>query len=122
MLRPPSASRLQAAARGRQAEERALVYLAQQGLQFVERNFTCRWGEIDLIMRHKQTLVFIEVRYRTHHSFGDAAASVSLAKQTRLWRSAEHYLQRFVQLPLCRFDLVAFDGEKLSWLQDVIQR
>ena len=122
MLRPPSASRLQAAERGRQAEARALAYLAQQGLQLIERNFSCRWGEIDLIMRQKQTLVFIEVRQRTHSSYGDAAASVSYAKQTRLWRSAEHYLQRYVQWPPCRFDLIAFDGEQISWLQDVIQR
>ena len=122
MLRPPSASRLQAAERGRHAEVRAQAYLTQQGLQLIERNFSCRWGEIDLIMRQKNIVVFIEVRHRTHSSYGDAAASVSLAKQTRLWRSAEQYLQRYAQCPPCRFDLIAFDGEQISWLQDVIQR
>jgi putative endonuclease len=122
MIRPPSTSRLQAAARGRQAEARALDYLTQQGLQLVDRNYSCRWGEIDLIMRHKQTLVFIEVRHRSHNAYGDAAASVSLAKQTRIWRTAEHYLQRCAPLPPCRFDLVAFDGDQISWLQNVMQR
>ena len=109
-------------ARGRQAEDRALDYLQQQGLSLVVRNYACRFGEIDLVMRERQCLVFVEVRLRRSAHFGGAAASVDHAKQHRLWRTAEHYLMRHAQRPACRFDLVAIDGEVLRWIRDVICR
>ena len=109
-----------AACRGQAAEEQALAYLQRQGMQLVERNFSCRCGEIDLIMREKQTLVFVEVRQRSSRRFGGALASVTVAKQARLWQTASFYLQQFARPPACRFDLVAIDGNELSWLQDII--
>jgi putative endonuclease len=107
---------------GRLAEERALVYLQQQGLVCVTRNYACRFGEIDLVMQEGPVLVFVEVRWRTNPHFGGAAASVSLAKQQRIWRTAEHYLMRYRSQPACRFDVVAIDGEILSWLRAAISR
>lgn len=107
---------------GQQAEERALAYLQQQGLVLLARNYRCRAGEIDLIMRQQQLLVFVEVRSRRSAAFGGAAASVGRLKQQRLWRTAEHYLLRYARPPACRFDLVAIDGGALSWLQDVLCR
>lgn len=115
-----SANDTAAAVRGQAAEEQALRYLQQQGLDLVERNFSCRCGEIDLIMREKQTLVFVEVRQRSSRRFGGAAASVTSAKQARLVQTAALYLQRFAKPPACRFDLVAIDGDVLEWLQDII--
>lgn len=113
---------LGSAARGRLAEDRALDYLLKQGLQLVTRNYACRMGEIDLIMRHNQLLVFVEVRWRSRSKFGGAAASVGPVKQQRLWRAAEHYLLSYARLPVCRFDLIAIDGDSLEWLRDVISR
>lgn len=107
---------------GRLAEDRALVYLQQQGLVCVTRNYACRFGEIDLIMQEASLLVFIEVRWRTNLNFGGAAASVSLAKQQRIWRTAEHYLMRYRSQPACRFDVVAIDGDIVSWLRAVMSR
>jgi putative endonuclease len=107
---------------GRQAEDRALVYLQQQGLVCVTRNYACRYGEIDLVMNDGTLLVFVEVRLRKNLNFGGAAASVDNAKQRRLWRTAEHYLMRYRTLPACRFDLVAIDGDTLDWMQAVINR
>ena len=120
MMPDPATRRRQAALRGQAAEVRALTYLQQQGLQLLERNFSCRCGEIDLIMRDQQVLVFIEVRQRSIALFGGAAASVTAAKQTRLWRTAEVYLQRYTALPRCRFDLIAIQGGELSWIRDII--
>jgi putative endonuclease len=107
---------------GRLAEDRALVYLQQQGLVCVTRNYACRFGEIDLVMKEGSLLVFVEVRWRTNSRFGGAAASVSQAKQQRIWRTAEHYLMQYRSQPACRFDLVAIDGETLSWLQAIMSR
>ena len=106
---------------GQIGEEAALAYLLGQGLTLVERNYRCRQGEIDLIMRHHGTLVFIEVRKRKKQAFGGAIASVTKAKQKRLIHAAHSFLQRFQQSPECRFDMIAIDGEELAWLQNVIE-
>lgn len=116
----PLARRQQAALRGQAAETRALAYLQQQGMQLVERNFTCRFGEIDLIMREQQTVVFVEVRQRSSAQFGGAAASVTAAKQGKLWRTAEVFLRRYTTPPGCRFDLIAIQGGDLNWIRNII--
>ncbi|WP_348693341.1 YraN family protein [Duganella fentianensis] len=106
---------------GQQGEDRALAYLQQQGLQLLERNFRCKVGELDLIMQHGAVLVFVEVRQRASHRYGGAAASVTPAKQRRLLRAAQYFLLRYAALPPCRFDLLAIDGENLSWMQNVLE-
>lgn len=109
---------------GRQAEDRALAHLQDQGLRLVERNYRVargpsrRGGEIDLILRERDgTLVFVEVRARLGAGQGGAAASVTPAKQARVVYAARHYLLRLAALPPCRFDVVAIDGERLEWLR-----
>ena len=109
---------------GAAAEARALAYLKGQGLTLVQRNYRvargpyARGGEIDLILREPDgTLVFVEVRARAADDAGGAAASVIPAKQRRLLYTARHYLQRLPELPPCRFDVVAIDGEQLQWLR-----
>jgi putative endonuclease len=105
---------------GNAGEDEALAHLQQHGLVLVERNFRCKGGEIDLIMRDGAGLVFVEVRQRAGRGFGGAAASVTPAKQRRLIHAAQFYLLRMKPLPPCRFDLVAIDGGKLSWLKNVL--
>jgi putative endonuclease len=104
---------------GRDAEARAQQFLQQQGLKLIEKNFRCRGGEIDLVMRDQQMLVFVEVRFRKNQRFGGAAASVGPVKQQRLWRSASIYLMRFARPPACRFDLVAIEGDDLHWIKNL---
>ena len=77
---------------GRDAEKRAAKWLTGQGLSIVERNFHCRQGEIDLILLDQETLVFTEVRWRKHQSYGGALASVDQHKQRRLINAAQHFL------------------------------
>jgi putative endonuclease len=104
---------------GRIAEDRALAYLQTQGLVLIKRNFRSRRGEIDLIMRDADTLVFVEVRQRRSRQFGDAAASITAVKRARLWRCAEFFLQRYPSASSCRFDAVCIDGEALTWLRHI---
>lgn len=73
---------------------------------------------MDLILTDRDgTLVFVEVRARADASHGGAAASVTARKQQRLIYAAQHYLLRHASPPPCRFDVVALDGEQLTWLQ-----
>ena len=69
---------------GEMAEQVAAEFLAGRGLKLIERNYRCRFGEIDLIMRHGPTLVFVEVRYRRNDSFGGAVESITAAKREKL--------------------------------------
>jgi putative endonuclease len=104
---------------GQDAEDRACVFLENSGLRVVERNFHCRAGEIDLIMRDRETLVFVEVRLRTRHEWGGAAASVDGRKQRRLIQAAQLYLQRSNWRGPCRFDVLGFDGAAdPDWIRD----
>lgn len=111
-----------AQARGARAEERALAYLERQGLALVVRNYRCKGGEIDLIMREADgTLVFVEVRQRASRAFGGAAASVTPAKQRRILLAAEHYLAAQAEpgaAPRCRLDVVALEPGRLEWIRD----
>ena len=122
MPNSPTTKRPGTSVRGAAAEARALTFLQQQGLTLVEQNFSCRWGEIDLILRDQETLVFVEVRQRSSARVGGAAASVSAGKQAKLWRTAEVYLQRIRRIPVCRFDLIAIDGDQLEWMRHILTR
>lgn len=100
-------------------EQQALVYLQQQGLELVQQNYSCRFGEIDLVMREQQTLVFVEVKFRRSKHFGGAAAAVTSAKQQKLTRTALCYLQAVGQQH-CRFDVVAITEQpaEISWIKN----
>lgn len=107
-------------ASGAAAEDRALDFLSGRGLRLLERNVASRLGEIDLVMRDADTIVFVEVRSRARNDFGGAAASVGPAKQRRLRREAQRYLNaRFGdRWPACRFDVCAIDGAAIDWIRD----
>jgi len=106
---------------GAAGEAQALAYLQDQGLVLVEQNFRCKTGEIDLVMRDGQSLVFVEVRARASNRYGGAAASVTPSKQRRLIRTAHYYLQRFRAMPPCRFDVIAIDAGIMHWLKNAIE-
>jgi putative endonuclease len=111
-------------AAGVEAERIAERFLVQHGLALVERNYRCRFGEIDLVMREADTLVFVEVRLRGRTDFGGAAASITSAKRNRLMRAARHYLARMHSVPVCRFDavlLTAPNAAAVEWLRDAFR-
>ncbi len=108
-------------AAGDAAELIAERHLARHGLCVVERNHRCRMGEIDLIMRDGETLVFVEVRLRRNADFGGAAASIAGRKQQRIVRAAQHFLAQLRETPPCRFDVVLLEGHpvpRVEWLRN----
>ena len=107
--------------KGIDAEKIALTYLQRQNLVLIAQNYHCRFGEIDLIMRDGNTLVFVEVRMRTSEAFGGAATSITPAKQAKLLHTARHYLSQFNSEPPCRFDallLSGSNGQQIDWIKD----
>lgn len=108
---------------GAWAEEIAWNHLHQHGWQLVERNFFCKGGELDIIVRQGAVLAFVEVKYRKRHTMGGAVASLTAKKQRRLIHSAKVFLQRYPLLGHldCRFDLIAISGTDSPHSQVQIQ-
>lgn len=107
-------------AQGNAAEQLAALFLQKQGLKLIETNFRCAHGEIDLIMKDVESLVFVEVRLRSNSKFGGAAMSINSAKQQKLRRSAALYLQTHGE-SACRFDAVLMsriDINAIEWVRD----
>ena len=108
--------------RGAAAEALAAEFLQARGLTITARNYRCRGGEIDLIARDGETLIFVEVRLRSDAAFGGAAESITKSKRRRLAFAAAHYLSRLNREPPCRFDAVlldALDPGRIEWLVDI---
>jgi putative endonuclease len=107
---------------GAQAEQLAARYLQQQGLTLLDTNYRCRFGEIDLILRDGETLVFAEVRQRSRSDFGGAAASIDARKQQRIILAARHYLAALNRTPPCRFDAVLLDSTaQPEWVRNAFE-
>jgi len=120
--RQPTAKQRQ----GRAAEQLAQRFLQQQGLRKVTSNYHCRHGEIDLILRDDEGLVFVEVRYRSQSGHGSGLDSIDHYKQQRLLQAARHFLARhprWLNRP-CRFDVISIDGaldmSALQWIRNAI--
>ncbi len=109
-------------ATGKDGEAFACTYLKQHGLQLVEKNYRCRYGEIDLIMLDQTMLVVIEVRVRKNNLYGGALESITAKKQAKIIRTTEFYLiEKKINKPL-RFDVVAITGNTdVNWIKNAFQ-
>jgi putative endonuclease len=113
---------------GDSAENLAFDFLKMRGLVPLRRNFRCRLGELDLIMRDDSCLVIIEVRYRTARSLVSAEQTIDYRKQAKIIRTAAMFLawnERFAAMPM-RFDVVGIDvdadGERtVHWIRDAFR-
>lgn len=110
---------------GQITEEIAAQYLNKQGLTLLAKNVHSRQGEIDLVMKEHDTLVFVEVKYRKNNAFGGAISAVSYKKQQKIKQCATFYLQQSglneYNTP-CRFDVIAMQGNitqaQITWLKN----
>ncbi|MBS1175437.1 MAG: hypothetical protein H6R05_1568 [Burkholderiaceae bacterium] len=110
---------------GEQGEVIAQQYLEQQGLRHLDNNIASNLGEIDVLMMHGETLVFVEVKMRKTASFGGALAAITPSKLKRLRQAIALYLQqnpRYAQYD-CRIDAVLIQGvgaqRNIQWLQNI---
>lgn len=98
---------------GREGEDRAARFLVKQGYRILERNYSTKSGEIDLIALHDGVVVFVEVKTRTSDAYGAPELAVTPRKQQRMVKAALGYIKykKLHQVP-CRFDVVAIASER----------
>jgi putative endonuclease len=111
--------------KGLRFEDLARTHLAQYGLLLLHQNYRCRCGEIDLIMRERDTICFIEVKFRKSLAFGGAASAIPRSKQRKIIKTALYYLATHQQLAkqALRFDALLIqqqpDGSnQIDWIQN----
>ena len=114
--------------RGAAAEQLAAGYLQARGLKILARNLRCKAGEIDLLCLETAILVIVEVRQRRQVEFGGALGSVTCAKQRRIIRAAQFFLQKTAQWRrfAVRFDVIAVEGlpdgaHRIDWVKDAFR-
>ena len=107
---------------GAEAERAATEFLIASGYQIVEHNFRCKAGELDIVARDGDVLVFVEVRSRSDDDHGHAVEMIGRTKQRQVIRVARHYLAiaapHFEQ---CRFDVVAITAGAPVLLRDAFR-
>lgn len=119
--------RINSRQRGRLAENVALKYLEDRGLKLVTRNFHASGGEIDLIMREGDAIIFIEVRYRKNSRHHNPAESIDPEKCRRIINTSQLFLQANRKMTAldCRFDVIVLSGplEKpaVEWINNAFQ-
>jgi len=108
---------------GKKGEELALRFLKKRGYRIIEKNYVCKMGEIDIIAKEKDTLVFVEVKTRTSTIFGPPQLAVNPTKQMQLSKVALSYLKaKQLEDIKARFDVVAIllgpKGEEIELIKD----
>lgn len=115
-LRPPHL------VRGDRSEQLACNYLKKQGLHLIDKNFRCKYGEIDLIMQDRQTLVIVEVRFRKSNQYGSALESITAKKQSRIIATTQYYLLTNKIKSLIRFDVITMSSDTdINWIKNAFQ-
>ena len=104
-------------------EEQSAQWLIQRGLRVLHRNWTCPFGELDLVCQEQESWVFVEVKYRSHSSFGGALASFSYPKQCRMLRAIQCFLNTYqLDHQPCRVDALFWQGANNKaplWIKDI---
>jgi putative endonuclease len=108
---------------GKKGEEVALRFLERNGYKIVEKNYVCKMGEMDIIAREKDTLVFVEVKTRTSMAFGPPQLAVNSTKQMQLSKVALYFLkEKRLEEVKARFDVVAVllrpRGDEIELIKD----
>ena len=105
---------------GADKEQLAAEYLTAQGMDILERNFRNRQGEIDIIGRHGQYLVFVEVKFRSGTDMGMAVEAVDIRKQRQICKVADYYrmIHHLGDNTAVRYDVLAIQGEDIQWIQN----
>lgn len=101
-------------------EEIACEFLGKNGYNIVERNFRCKIGEIDIIARNEDYLVFIEVKYRSSNRYGEPEYSINKRKQSKIYRAAQFYMMQkglSMDTPV-RFDVVTILGDHIHIIKN----
>jgi len=104
--------------KGRKGEDLALEYLEKNGFVLIEKNFRSRFGEIDLIVKDGQTIVFVEVKYRLSENYGSPKEAVTNEKIKKIIRTAQYFITKNNFNSLYRFDVVSIYKDKIEHIKN----
>ncbi|MDD6202294.1 MAG: YraN family protein [Lachnospiraceae bacterium] len=99
-------------------EEIACKYLQKQGIKILERNFNCHFGEIDIIGKEGDCVIFFEVKFRKDNSFGTPQEAVTKKKQCTISKCSDYYLMRHTEITRIRYDVIAISNTKVTWIKN----
>ena len=103
-------------------ERAAGYYLEQQGYEILEYNYRCRRGELDIIARDGEYLVFCEVKYRQNRGKGSPLEAVGGKKQHTIYQCAEYYIaEKHLKNIPCRFDVIGVEGKKITLIKNAFE-
>jgi putative endonuclease len=101
---------------GMEGEETACAFLRRKGYRIIDRNYRCRFGELDIVASRRGLTVFCEVKTRSLGDFEEALGAVDAKRQSRMARAASHYLaERGGACGRCRFDVIALMKSGAMW-------
>lgn len=104
-------------------EELAADYLKEQGCHILQKNYRCKQGEIDLVVRDGVYLVFVEVKYRKGIHAGHPAEAVDWRKQQRISKAAGYYCyaHRIPDTQPCRFDVICILRDRIEHIKNAFE-
>lgn len=111
---------------GKRGEDMAVIYLKDTGYRIIERNYKCLFGEIDIIAKDGDTVVFVEVKSRKSEDFGDPQTAVGREKKRKISLTSLKYLEEKHLYPCdARFDVVAIKilpaGNTIELIQNAFE-
>ena len=102
-------------------EDVVCEYLLNQGIEIIEKNFRCHFGEIDIIGREKNTLLFIEVKYRKNDQYGMPQEAVTEEKKRVICKCATYYCMKHSYAVSIRYDVVAILDTQITWIKNAFE-
>ncbi|MGA1846201.1 YraN family protein [Deferribacter abyssi] len=103
---------------GKVGEKKAVKYLISKGYEIIEKNYRCKFGEIDIIARKDDVIVFVEVKTRKDNKFGYGFEAVDRKKINKIIKVAKRFLiSRNIENP-CRFDVISIDADTITHIEN----
>ena len=99
-------------------ENAACEYLKKQGINILERNYRCKMGEIDIIGRQGDCVIFFEVKYRISYEFGPPLEVVDVKKQRTICKCAAVYCMCHPYITQIRYDVIGIRDTQINWVQN----
>lgn len=99
-------------------ENAAVKYLKRHRIKIICRNYSCKYGEVDIVAQDKDVIAFIEVKQRKNADFGRPMEFVTRAKQERVKKAAKSYVKKYELDGVFRFDVIEVLGKEINYIKN----
>lgn len=104
--------------KGNLGEQEACSYLKKKGYKILHKNYRCFYGEIDIVAKDKEFIVFVEVKTRSSNLYGRGSDAVDYKKQRKIIQTAENYINEFRLKTAVRFDVISIDSGEITHIEN----